>query len=72
MVFLEGGPKKKPPGFRLAVFSGILGLSLAGPFRQEAGEIEETEEEPARHVPGFKHESARLSNPAGPICPLGH
>ena len=61
---LEKPSQKKPPGFSAGGFFGILGLSLAGPFRQEAGEIEETEEEPARHRGGFKHDSAGLSNHA--------
>jgi hypothetical protein len=43
--------KKKPPGFgRAGGFLDSVGLSLAGPFRQQAWEIEvEAEEEPVRH-----------------------
>jgi hypothetical protein len=49
MFFPSGNAQKKTARLSAGGFSGILGLSLAGPFRQEAGEIEETEEEPARH-----------------------
>jgi hypothetical protein len=49
MGVLSGEAKKKPPGFSaLAVFLGF-GLSLAGPVRQQAGEVKEETEEPALH-----------------------
>jgi hypothetical protein len=48
MVFHLG--KKKPPGFRRWRFLGFgFGSSLAGPFRQQAGEIGKAKEEPERH-----------------------
>jgi hypothetical protein len=47
MVFHLG--KKKPPGLRRWRFRGFGGWSLAGPFRQQAKEIEEPKEEPAHH-----------------------
>jgi hypothetical protein len=49
MVCSFGEAKKKPPGFSaLAVFLDS-GLSLAGPVRHQAGEIEEETVEPALH-----------------------
>jgi hypothetical protein len=54
--------QKKTARLSAGGFSGFLGLSLAGPFRQVAGEIKETKEEPARHPGGFKHEIALQSN----------
>jgi hypothetical protein len=42
--------KKKPPGFRRWRFFGFgLISSLAGPFRQQAGETEKAEEQAVGH-----------------------
>ncbi|TAK85583.1 MAG: hypothetical protein EPO20_11305 [Betaproteobacteria bacterium] len=48
--------KKTARLLALAVFLESVGWSLAGPFRQQAGEIkEEAEEEPVRHRLELKH-----------------
>src|SRR6476659_6866637 len=49
MVYASGRKKKTARLLALAVFWDLAGLSLAGPFRQMAGEVKEKAEEPARH-----------------------
>jgi hypothetical protein len=51
--------KKNRQAFALAVFLGF-GVRLAGPVRQQAGEIVKEKEETARHGLRFKHESPVL------------
>jgi hypothetical protein len=48
--------KKNRQAFGAGGFLDSVGWSLAGPFRQQAGEIkEEAEGEPVRHLPELKH-----------------
>jgi hypothetical protein len=48
--------KQKPPSLWAGGFRRILGLSLAGPVRQQAGEIKEEKAGPLLHREGFKHD----------------
>jgi hypothetical protein len=43
-------------------FFGIRRLSLAGPVRQQAGEVKEETEEPAAHEERFNHTRQCLAN----------
>jgi hypothetical protein len=49
--------QKKTARLSAGGFFGMLRLSLAGPFRQVAGEVEEAKEEPAAHDFGFCHKT---------------
>src|SRR5262245_29029373 len=59
MVGLGSQVEQKTARLSAGGFFGILfgGLSLAGPFRQMAGEVKEKAEEPARHGFGFCHKT---------------
>jgi len=60
IVMVMASGQKKPPGISALAVFWELGVCLAGPVRQQAGEIKEKKEEPARHSLGFKHESPVL------------
>jgi hypothetical protein len=47
--------KKNRQALGAGGFLDSVGLSLAGPFRQQAGKVKEAEEEPVRHWLGLKH-----------------
>jgi hypothetical protein len=50
------GQKKTARLFGAGGFSDSVGCRLAGPFRQQAGEVEEkAEKEPVSHRPGLNH-----------------
>src|SRR5262245_45123548 len=81
MVGLGSQVEQKTARLSAGGFFGILfgGLSLAGPFRQMAGEIKEKAEEPARHGFGFCHKticvqrnSAILPPPASLVTTASH
>jgi hypothetical protein len=60
VVIVFTSVKKNRQAFGAGGFLESVGWSLAGPFRQQAGEIKEEAEEAPRHCPELKHRKKGL------------